>query len=228
MKHWKSSAALVAAVALSLTAMPLAADDHTGFIPDLVADLDRVGEKLVALAEATPADKFSFRPDERVRTVSEIYMHVVGTNLLLPPALGMPPLGETEMPDNPMAKMAEWEATVTDKAQVVERLKQSLEYAKSSISAMDPAELDTMVALFGPEMSKRAYLMILQTHAHEHLGQSIAYARSQGIVPPWSQPAPAGGGSGGEGEGEGDGEGHGEGEGEGHGEGEPHDDGDDG
>lgn len=192
MNHWKTGAALAVAVAvaLALDAAPVAADGHSGFIPDLVADLDRVGTKLVDLAEATPAEKFSFRPNEEVRTISEIYMHIVGTNMLLPPALGMPPHEDMEKPDNPFAMMQEWERTVTAKPDVIARLRQSLDYAKEAISGMDPADLDTMVALFGPEMSKRSYLMIIQTHAHEHLGQSIAYARSIGIVPPWSQPMP--------------------------------------
>ena len=157
------------------------------FTSDLMADFERVSGKLVALAEATPADKFGWAPSDEVRTVSRVYMHVVGTNMLLPGALGGPQPEGLEMPEGgPMALLQQLEQDVTAKDEVVAMLEKSVAYAKQAVPQIE--DLDTEVDLFGFPASKRAYLLILLTHAHEHLGQSIAYARSMGIVPPWSQP----------------------------------------
>jgi uncharacterized damage-inducible protein DinB len=84
-----------------------------------------------------------------------------------------------------MAMLQDLEANVTTKADVIEKLKASIEYAAKAVPTI--TDLETEVNLFGFPGSKRAYLLILLTHAHEHLGQSIAYARGNGVVPPWSQ-----------------------------------------
>jgi uncharacterized damage-inducible protein DinB len=52
---------------------------------------------------------------------------------------------------------------------------------------MTAADLDATVELFGQERTKAQVVYLLGTHYHEHLGQSIAYARSIGVVPPWSK-----------------------------------------
>lgn len=78
------------------------------------------------------------------------------------------------------------EKKVVDKAQVVDALKKSIAHLRSSIEATPDADLDQKVKLFGRDMSKRAVYILLAGHIHEHLGQSIAYARSNGVTPPWS------------------------------------------
>ncbi len=184
-------ALLVAVVMLgwgvSLSAQESAAAPASDFTSDYIRDFERVGGRLVALAEAVPAEKYAWRPSEDVRTVSEVYMHVYGTNMLLPPALGAAPPEGVTIPESPFELLAQWEATVTRKEDVVARLKESIAYAAQAVRFI--TDHDTQVNVFGFPASKRAYLLILLTHAHEHLGQSIAYARSIGVVPPWSQPA---------------------------------------
>ena len=144
---------------------------------------------MVALAEATPAESFGWAPSDEVRTVSEVFVHVLGTNLLLPPALGATPAEGVEVgEEGPFALMQEWEATVTEKDDVLAKLEESFAYATAAIREI--RDLDTQVELFGPPASKRSYVLILMSHAHEHLGQAIAYARSMGVVPPWSAPQP--------------------------------------
>ena len=186
-------AVALAALVVLLPLPPAAAESHEGM--DLPADVEAIlasiteaGDKLISLAEATPADKFSWAPTDEVRTISEVYMHVVGVNLLLPNALGAAPPEGLEIGDNPFALMGEWEKTVTAKDDVIAKLKESLHYVHGALASVK--DLDTEVSLFGPPQSKRAYLLIVMAHAHEHLGQSIAYARTAGVVPPWSQPAP--------------------------------------
>lgn len=162
---------------------PAAGSDFTS---DVVANLEHVGKQLIALAEAVPADKFSWRPNDQVRTVSEVYMHVVGPNMLMPSQLGAAPPKGVTIPEKPFDLAAKWESEVTSKEAVIARLRESFEYAAAAIKAVPAKDLDAEINFFGFPASKRAYILILLGHAHEHLGQSIAYARTLGVVPPWS------------------------------------------
>jgi uncharacterized damage-inducible protein DinB len=180
---------LAAGLALAATTVPTHAHEETAgdpWIGALVADLQRAGDRLVQLAEAVPAEQYGWRPNDSVRTVSEVYMHVVGPNILLPTALGAAAPEGVTIPENPFALAEEWEKTVTQKDAVVAKLRESFAYATQAVPTV--ADLGAEVEPFGFKASKRTYLLILLTHAHEHLGQSIAYARSIGVVPPWSQP----------------------------------------
>ena len=192
MKHQgQTRAAMILAVALVVSGSPALAEDagaESGFMVDFINDLEGVGGKLTDLAGATPADKFSWAPSEEVRSVSEVYMHATFVNYFLPMAIGAAPPEELDVPEgtNPMELMKKWENEVTGKEDVIAKLKGSFEYAAKAAPTI--TDLETQVEAFGFPGSKRAYLLILLTHAHEHLGQSIAYARSMGVVPPWSQP----------------------------------------
>ena len=163
------------------------------FMSDAVANLTRAGKQLVSLAEAMPADKFSWRPNDQVRKVSEVYMHVVGPNILIPSLLGAAPPKGLTIPEKPFDLAAKWESEVTSKEEVIARLRESFDYAAEAIKIIPAKELDTGTSIFGFPASKRAYILILLSHAHEHLGQSIAYARTVGVVPPWSAPQQASG-----------------------------------
>lgn len=164
------------------------------FTSDVIANLTRVGKMLVSLAEATPADKFSWRPTDQVRKVSEVYMHVVGANDVIPVLLGAAPPKGVTIPEKPFDLSPRLEAEVTAKADVVARLRESFDYAVAALKTISPSDLDTESQAFGFPASKRAYVLILLSHAHEHLGQSIAYARSIGVVPPWNAPKETGSG----------------------------------
>ncbi len=181
-----ASAALVFAQAPATTSTQIsarppaaAAAPVSGFRADYVAEVDAVGKKLVELAQAFPADKYSWRPAPDVRSVGEVFMHVTGGNSTIPSFLGAKRMdGITR----------ESEKTVTDKAQIVEVLKKSIENAKSAASVITDADLDKKYKTFGGrEMTGRQVLMLIENHMHEHLGQAIAYARMNGVVPPWSR-----------------------------------------
>ena len=179
----------VVLVAVAPAAAEEAAPSPT-FMDDLVTDLDRVGGKLTDLAAAIPAEEFAWAPSEEVRTVSEVFVHVAGANLLMPAGLGAAPADGIEVPEGgPMALLMQMEAEVTSKDEVIALLNRSLAYAKSAVREIE--DLDAETDMFGFPATKRAYLLILLTHNHEHLGQAIAYARSLGVVPPWSRPMAA-------------------------------------
>jgi uncharacterized damage-inducible protein DinB len=180
------SAALAAApLSAQAPAAPAAPAAATGLRQELVAQLEDAERKLVALAEATPQDKYGWRPAAGVRSNSEVFMHMAGANYMIPPIAGAArATGLTLTQDS--------ERTVTAKADVVNHLRQSFAYAKQAVLNTPEADLGAPVTLFGRPSTKRGVLVLMATHAHEHLGQAIAYARTNGIVPPWSA---AGGGN---------------------------------
>ena len=151
----------------------------TGFRAEYVAEVESVGKKLVALAEAMPADKYGWRPAPGVRSVGEVYVHVVVSDSTLPSFLGMKKLEGVSR---------ESEKTVTDKAQIVALLQKAIANAAAAGSAVSDADLDKKVKTYGDlELTERQVLARILFHMHEHLGQSIAYARMNGITPPWSK-----------------------------------------
>jgi uncharacterized damage-inducible protein DinB len=172
-----------------LAGAPLAAAHHEGapdgFMADVIKNIQGTEKKLVSLAEAVPADKFSWAPSEEVRPFSAVYIHLAATNFFLPPALGAAPAEGVEAGENVFATMQKMEAEITDKEAVIAKVKESFQYVYKALPAIE--DLDTVVELFGPPSSKRFFVLLTLSHGHEHLGQSIAYARSLGVVPPWSQ-----------------------------------------
>lgn len=149
---------------------------------EMIADLNMVGNKYVALAEATPEEHFSWRPDEQVRTVSEVYMHIVMANMMI--ARGVTGV---EVPEEIDATWYGGDAElIVDKATIVPALRTSFDFATSAIEVTSNEQLSEMIELFGTDQTVRSGLLLLVTHAHEHLGQAIAYARTNGVTPPWS------------------------------------------
>jgi uncharacterized damage-inducible protein DinB len=193
----RCSALILLLVAVFGSSGPLRAteaDRDSAYLKALVSNLKEVSRKVISLAEAIPADKYSWSPSPGVRTVSEVLMHIVGGNLQLPPGLGAAP-PEAVDPSHLSVwglkqQRRRWEEEIVTKEEVAETLSQSLDYALEAIPTI--TDLDEQVAVWGFPASKRDYLLLLVTHAHEHLGQTIAYARALGITPPWSlRPKPA-------------------------------------
>lgn len=143
---------------------------------EFLAGLDDVGTKLIQLAEAVPAEKYSWRPGTGIRSIGEVFGHVAGSNYFLLTFLGKP--APADLPAD-MEKIA-------DKAKVVAELKKSIEHLRATAKTMNEAELEKSVKLFGNNTTQRGVYGTILNHLHEHLGQSIAYARINGVAPPWS------------------------------------------
>ena len=134
--------------------------------------------KFVGLAEAMPQSAYSWRPMEGVRSVGELFLHVAGANYRLVGMLGgKPPEGMSF--DN-------WEKATTDKAEIVSKLKDSFAHLKKVIDGIDASKADEPVKVFGQDSTRRGALWTITEHLSEHLGQGIAYARSNKVVPPWT------------------------------------------
>jgi uncharacterized damage-inducible protein DinB len=137
-----------------------------------------VSRQLVALAQATPPEKFSWRPAPGVRSMSEVYMHIALANFFLLSVTG--PKMPADIKSNDMEK------TVTDKAQVIDWLKRSLDAVKSARAQLKPGDLERKVKIAGKQADVDGMYLRIIVHANEHMGQLVAYARMNGIVPPWS------------------------------------------
>lgn len=136
-----------------------------------------VSQQLIALAEATPEDKFAWRPAKGVRSTSEVYMHIVGANFYLLSVTG---------PKTPADLKDDADKTVTSKAEVIKWLKRSLEAVKEAHLAETPADLQRKVHIADRDATVDGMYLRIIVHANEHMGQLIAYARMTGVVPPWS------------------------------------------
>lgn len=156
-----------------------AAKPASGVKSDILWQIRDAEKKLIQLAEATPAEKFGWRPSEGVRTTGEVFMHVAGANYFLPTLWG------GKMPEGIDARG--FEKMGGDKAKVLETLKASFAHATQAVENLPEADLDRQIKMFGNDATVRMAALVVATHAHEHLGQSIAYARSNGVVPPWSR-----------------------------------------
>ena len=158
--------------------MPITAPLEQQFAGDLTA----LHDKVVALANAIPAEKYSWRPSTEVRTVSQVLMHMVGEWFYLcplsvaakPPADFGPPQEKTRALE-----------LVVEKTEVMAHLEKSWRHCRAALDQIDPKKLvpDSLPAKMGfPRV-----VLVVSGDQHEHLGQLIAYARSLGVAPPWSK-----------------------------------------
>jgi uncharacterized damage-inducible protein DinB len=145
-------------------------------------DLDALQKKIVGLAEAIPADKYSWRPEPGARSISELFLHIAAANYGFPtmmtgvaPAAGFVGKG--------------FEKSTTDKAKIIEQLNRSFAYAIAAVDSMSNADFAKPETKLGAGANDGDVIYLMVTHAHEHLGQSIAYARMNGVLPPWSEQA---------------------------------------
>lgn len=169
---------LLAAMSLA-AALPAAAQERpAGARAEVLGYLADAEQKMIALAEAIPQEKYTWRPGEGVRSVSELFLHMVSANYGIPRQWGYP------VPEGVV--MQGLERSTTDKAEIVAHLRASFAHARQAVLAVDDAELDRPLRIFGSDTTQRGALILLAGHAREHLGQAIAYARVNGVVPPWT------------------------------------------
>ena len=145
-----------------------------------LADLDVMRGKFIGLAEAFPPDKYSWRPMEGVRSVAEVLMLIASEGYgFAPTSLG----GKAALSRDEMGALSK----ITEKAQVINHLTKGFAHAKQALEAIDPATLVGRRRAMGQERTTPEIVLFVAGDMHEHLGQLIAYARMNRIVPPWSK-----------------------------------------
>jgi uncharacterized damage-inducible protein DinB len=139
-------------------------------------------ERVVALAEAIPAETYDWRPADGVRSVGEVILHTASANYFFSTILG------GELPEG--IDPGKLEETIQGKEQIIEALKKSYQFiAETGKGVSDESLFDEVSFPTGEKFNKRTMLMIAESHVSEHMGQLIAYARMNGITPPWSEAA---------------------------------------
>lgn len=151
-----------------------------GIRADVNKELTEVEEKVLSLAKDFPDAKYTWRPEEGVRSVSEVILHVAAANYFLLSFLGIKPPEEMKMDDD-------FDKKTTDKNEIIDFVKTAYAFTRDKVSGMKDKDLDKMVEFFGMKLSTRHLLVKMVGHNHEHLGQLIAYARMNGVVPSWSK-----------------------------------------
>ncbi len=168
---------LLAALALTASAAHAQAPT-TGWRAEFLGSLAQAEQKYVALAQAVPWAKYQWRPATGVRSVCEVYLHIAGANYLFSGPLGAaPPSG---------VNVQSIEKCPASREQVVATMRASFAHLRNAVLATKETDADVPVTIFGMKTTKRGLLLFSAEHAGEHLGQSIAYARSNAVVPPWS------------------------------------------
>jgi uncharacterized damage-inducible protein DinB len=166
------------AAAQASAASTSAAAPTSGYRAEFLNEMKYFESRFTQLAEAIPAEKFTWRPGAGVRSVSEVLLHVAGANQGLPRMAGIqPPAGFTGQG---------YEQSTTDKAKVIAEVKKSFDHIRAAASQMKDADADKPMKVFGMDMTGRSFSFFMARHLGEHLGQLIAYARVNGVVPPWS------------------------------------------
>ena len=146
-------------------------------------DLKETADKVIQLADAMPSEDYTWRPEEGVRSIGEVYVHIAVVNYMFLSYLGATLPKEIK----PNSENEDLEKTITNKEDIINLVKKSFDDAQKFLSGYKDTDFDTMVELPFGKFTKAQILMLTATHPHEHLGQSIAYARTNHIVPPWSK-----------------------------------------
>lgn len=156
----------------------LAQDAPPDFRDELLMQFNAEAQKLLALAEAMPAETYDWRPSDGVMSVRNVYMHVAEYNYTYPQRL------QVEVPDG---VDVEGLADLSGKPQVLDALRASIEHMRTATENLPESHLDETATLYGRDLPGWSVLLQLVTHMSEHVGQSIAYARMNEVVPPWSR-----------------------------------------
>ena len=171
---------LALVMAISAHASSAGAQDTGALIRrELLGHFNESIGKVIALAEAMPAERYDWRPDTETMSVGRVYGHIARYNYYYPQSsLGVAlPTG---------LRLDTLEA-MRNKAQIVRLLKESADHVRRVIADMPAEQLEASTTLYGRSVPRWAVMLQLVAHMNEHLGQSIAYARSNKIVPPWSR-----------------------------------------
>ena len=168
---------LVSSITIA-TAVSAESPKPAGVKGEMLMFIGDAENKLNQLAEAIPEAKYSWRPGEGVRSPAEVFMHVAAANFGIPSFWGVkPPEG---------FNFQTYEKSLTRKADIQKALEASFVHVKNALMAASDADLEKPAEFFGTKTTVRGGYLLVLSHVHEHLGQSIAYARTNGVVPPWT------------------------------------------
>jgi uncharacterized damage-inducible protein DinB len=174
------------ALAIFLTLALASSASAQGLMGDMHRDVNEVQKKLVDLAKAIPEANYAWRPNG-ARSAGEVLLHVAADNYLIPISMGKPAPASTGINATDFKAVEMFEKRKLTKDQIVAELDASFKHLHEALGLTNEANLKENIKFFGQDWSRQRVVIATVTHLHEHLGQMIAYARSNNIAPPWSQ-----------------------------------------
>lgn len=175
------SRSLALALAFAV-ATPVSAQSFMG---EMHRDVNEVQKKLIDLAKAMPDASYSWKPGA-ARTTGEVFLHIASDNYLIPISMGKPAPAATGITSD-YNTATTYEKRKLTKAQIVAELEASFTHLHQAMSLTTDANAGEVIKMFGNDWTRMRAMVLTVTHLHEHLGQAIAYARANNIVPPWSK-----------------------------------------
>lgn len=172
--------ALVLSLALATSA------SAQGLMAPMHQDVNDVQKKFIDLAKAIPEPAYSWRPSG-ARSVGEVLLHVASDNYLIPIAMGKPAPASTGISGTDFKTAETYEKRKLTKDQIISELDASFKHLHEAMGLTTDANLNENIKFFGQDWSRQRAMLATVTHLHEHLGQMIAYARSNNVAPPWSR-----------------------------------------
>ena len=182
------AAALVAASPLSLAHAQGAAPAKSApsWMGEMHRDVNEAQKKMIDLAKAIPEGAYDWRPSAGTRSVREVFLHVASDNYFIPIAMGKPAPATSGISED-MKSVGAFEKRSIPKDQVVAELEASYKHLHQAMALTTDANASETIKFFGQDWTRMRAMVLTVTHLHEHLGQAIAYARSNNVVPPWSK-----------------------------------------
>ncbi|MDQ3673973.1 MAG: DinB family protein [Gemmatimonadota bacterium] len=172
------------AIALSLAFATSASAQ--GLMGEMHRDVSDVQKKFNELAKAIPESAYSWRPGG-ARSIGEVLLHVASDNYLIPVMMGKPIPAPVAISASDMKTLETYEKRKLTKDQIIAELDASFKHLHEAMGLTTDANLTQNINFFGQDWSRQRAMLLTVTHLHEHLGQMIAYARSNNIAPPWSR-----------------------------------------
>jgi uncharacterized damage-inducible protein DinB len=157
------------------------------FCSEFLGQVDFVQGRISQLADEVPQKDYTWRPAKGVRSISEVYRHVSFGNYAFIKFAGYEVPADAKFDMDP----EKWDTAITDKKEIADAMEKSFATVKMTAKKITEEDLNKTVHFFGMDMSLRNFMVTMLNHMHEHLGQSIAYARSVGVTPPWTAKAQA-------------------------------------
>jgi uncharacterized damage-inducible protein DinB len=174
------------ALAFVLTLAVAAPVSAQGLMAEMHRDVNEVQKKMADLAKAMPETSYDWRPGAGVRSVGEVFLHVASDNYLIPISMGMPAPAASGVTSDFKTVLA-FEKRKLTKDQIVAELDASFKHLHQAMGLTTDGNLNETIKFFGQDWTRQRAMVLTVTHLHEHLGQAIAYARSNNVVPPWSK-----------------------------------------
>jgi uncharacterized damage-inducible protein DinB len=157
-----------------------------GLMGDMHRDVNDVQKKFIDLAQAIPESAYAWRPPG-ARSIGEVLLHVASDNYFIPIAMGKPAPSTIDINGTDFAKLQAFEKRTLTKAQIISELEASFKNLHEAMGLTTESNLGQTMKFFGQDFTRQRAMVSTVTHLHEHLGQLIAYARSNNVTPPWSR-----------------------------------------